>query len=280
MPTKTPAPGFHGGILFEEYTRWGGASQSRLKMMAERTPRRMRYEMLNPKSSSPAQIEGAAIHVAVLQPTIFDHLYPPRPDGHANSNAFKAAVAKIMAANPFATILANELRERILRIAHEVRNHPYASVLLGRNAEQSAVWHDPETGVLCKGRFDDWQSGIALIDLKSTMDASEEAFRKDVADYGYHVQAALYLRGARALNLDTPHFMVVAVEKEPPHDIAIYRIHEGSIQVGDEWLNVMLPRWKEYEASDVWPGYSPKPQDISLPAWEFKRHEQWLERAA
>jgi hypothetical protein len=140
--------------------------------------------------------------------------------------------------------------------------------LLEGEREYSAIWDDPETGVRCQARFDDIARGIgAITDLKTTTDASPYRFPRTVFDYGYHLQAAHYLRGAKALGIEADSFGIVAVEKEPPYAVAIYQLNAAAIYDGERELRPLLARWAECDAAGAWPGYAEDVVVIDLPAW-------------
>ena len=88
-----------------------------------------------------------------------------------------------------------------------------ASRLVHGYAEMSVFWQDPATGVQCKCRPDFLvlnaeNKVVAIVDVKSTRDASNGGFSKAIANYGYDVQAAYYTDGLKqAIGYEVPFFL-------------------------------------------------------------------------
>lgn len=276
-----PDVGLHRGIPAIRYHTWSGASQGRLKLMRDRSPAHVRWEMEHPPEPTPAQVLGAAVHTCVLEPDSFPSLYVRGIPGDGRTKAVQEA-RKALALNfPNAAVLSPDDFDTCLAIRDAVRRHPATCHMLEGDAECSAVWIDPETGVLCRGRFDDVALHIgAITDLKSTTDASPYRFRRTVYDYGYHFQGAHYLRGARTLGLDVDTFGIIAVEKEPPYAVAVYQLENAALRDGARELDVLLEQWAQCEASGVWPSYDTNVVRLDLPVWAPSQIDERLERKA
>jgi hypothetical protein len=155
------------------------------------------------------------------------------------------------------------------KMAASVMAHPMAGRLFKNGeSEVSAFWDDPETGYPCKCRFDYINGGRIVVDLKTTIDASPEGFKKSIADYGYHRQDAFYTEGFKGVFHRYPlAFLFVAVETTPPYCVAVHQINEQSKAIGREEINYFLSTFKECMEADVWPAYSENITEISLPSW-------------
>lgn len=271
-PIEVPETGLHHGIPAVRYHQWAGASQSRLKTMRDKSPAHVRYEMEHPSEPTPALVLGAAVHTAVLEPELFGELYVRAPQGDRRTKAVKKAWADLEREHPGATILSAADYETCMAIRAAVAEHPVASLMIGGEKEASAVWTDEASGVLCRGRFDVIDTELrAITDLKTTKDASPFRFPKTVYDYGYHIQAAHYIRGAQALGLDIDSFGIIAVEKEPPYAVAVYQLQPAAIYDGGRELDALLKQWAECERTGVWPSYSTDVVQIDLPDYAPKQ---------
>lgn len=269
---QTPDVGLHRGVPAVIYHGWAGASQSRLKLMRDKSPAHVRWDMEHPSEQTAALILGAAVHTAVLEPDLFPQLYVRAPAGDRRTKAVKDAWATLEDLHPNATLLAPKDFDTCIAIRDAVAAHPATQHMLEGDAECSAVWRDEETGVLCRGRFDDLAAGIgAITDLKTTTDASPFRFPRTVYDYGYHIQAAMYLRGAAALGLNVDSFGIIAVEKEPPYAVAVYQLEPAAIYDGGRELDKLLAQWAECERTGCWPSYDTNIVKIDLPAWAPKQ---------
>lgn len=226
-----------------------------------------------PDEPSAALRLGTAIHAAVLEPVRFSQEFVVAPkfdrrtkDGKAAAEAFEAsAVGK--------TIISLDDYATCMKISDRLSRHPAASVLFKRGeAEVSMFWEDPETGVACKCRPDWLINGVAIVDVKSTQDASAAGFARAVANYEYHMQAAFYLDGVRACSTgEAPQaFIFAAFEKDNPHAVAFYSADKDMIDLGRREYRRRLAIYAACKRANSWPGYSPEITSLSLPAWVLK----------
>lgn len=294
------ATGTYAAIHQFEYQRWTGASQSRLKLMRDKSPAHVRYELDHPRTPTEALIVGTAIHTCVLEPDLFPLQYGTAGQCEANTRAGarckKGGVVRRDGAwfcetpthdpnpeqAPDAIIgLTPDQLAMCLGIRDRIAAHPQTRHLLKGDVELSALWRDPEVDVLCRGRFDVVAHGVGCVtDIKSTRDAHPLRFAKTIYELGYHIQGAHYLRGARELGIFADTFCIIAAEKEPPYEVAVYELERSAIMDGERELIPLLERWAECEATGVWPGYSGGIVKIDLPTWAPDQITKRLESAA
>lgn len=263
-------PGIYRDLSYDEYAKIPAVRSSDLKGFA-RSAAHARYEMLHP-SETPALVLGQALHVAILEPAKFDETYVSAPecdrrtkDGKATWEAFQSqSVGKII-------LRADEMRQCI-DLARAAQDHPLARGMLdspGAN-EVTLVWQDEGTGLLCKSRLDrlcNYDSYSTIVDVKTTRDASQRAFAADAARFGYHVQAAWYLRGADALAPVARRFVFLAIEKEPPHCVACYELDEAFLSAGQAECDRALRAYANAQETGVWPGYPLRLGTLFAPTW-------------
>ena len=141
--------------------------------------------------------------------------------------------------------------------------------LSGGVAEETLVWRDAMTGLLCKSRMDYYREDLGLIvDVKTTEDARPEAVARDIHKYGYHISAAHYLDGLQALDLSGGQsFAWVFVEKKAPYAIGLYFASADMIDRGRELHRQYLTDFARCKLSGIWPAYPAEFQTIDLPAW-------------
>lgn len=86
---------------------------------------------------------------------------------------------------------------------------------------------------------------------------------------GYDIQAAFYVDGIRAVTGMELPFLFIAVEKEAPHAVAVYRADPEVIEVGRKKYRAALQLLKWCQESESWPAYQPggEIELISLPRW-------------
>jgi hypothetical protein len=183
------------------------------------------------------------------------------------TNDDKAAVAKLRAEGKV------PLRPADYRMAHAMASsiyiHPTAGKLLrGGQAEKTLIWRDDATGVLCRAKAD-YLRPTGVVDVKTALDASEDAIIKAAYNHGYSIQAPFYLRGFKALFPDVePFFAFIVVEKEPPYLVHVTQLTERALTWGSQQVSRALEIYRDCTASGVWPGYPlHEITDIDLPAW-------------
>lgn len=273
-------PGLYPGIADTVYRLWPFAAQSILKVLRDKTPAHAKEHMDHPSPPTPALRMGSAIHMAVLQPDLFTSRYVAAPSVDRRTKQGKESWEAFLSENEGRIVLAADEMAECLAVRRSVASHSTARKLLEGEAERSAVWQDADTGVWCKGRFDDIARSIgALTDLKTTADASPSSFTRSIFRYGYYLQAAHYLRGAQTLGIDARFFTVIAVEKDAPYCVAVYHIRDEAIEAGAKELRPLLEIYARCEETGIWPGYPPEAVEIDMPSYGYYEVQERTESA-
>lgn len=278
---STLAIGLHEGVPNATYQRIDAASNSRLGWL-KKSPAHLRAYIDHPPEPTSAQDLGQALHTLVFEPVRFNATYVQGPVNDRRVKEWKAFEA---AQRPGVACLKPAEWETVHSMAAQIYEHPAARLALsGMTAiEVTGIWEDAETGVKCKLRADGINPALgAVIDLKSTVDASERAFARAIYNYGYYRQGAMYLTGMNELQdaVEYRHHIVIAQEKEPPYAVAAYRIRDDAIEAGLEEIANLLPRYAECHATGVWPGYATEFVDVSLPPWTWAQLDDEKRRSA
>lgn len=270
MAIKTPGPGIYRDIPPEEYHRWRAASNSSLTHLM-RSPAHMAAYRFEYKETA-AQVFGRAVHAAVLEPERFDTDYIKIP-GDLNRRTKEGREWRDELLTTHEIMTAEDF-DKCIRIREAVHASEKSRNLIAGagDAELSLVWKDSKTGVKCKARWDRHtpdMDGGAIVDLKTTGDASIRSFERSIYQYGYHRQAAMYLMCAKALDLPVEHYCIIAVEKDPPYGVQPYRITEGTVEAGEDLIRALLKKYSACMKAKEFPGYPDKVRDITVPdyAW-------------
>lgn len=229
-------------------------------------PAKFRHNQLNARKDTKAFDMGHAAHQLVLGagPKLV------RIDADEwRTNAIKAEVAEVRASGGVPLKPADW--DAVHAMAAALKGHPIAPKLFTHGApEQSMVWRDKATGVLCRAKVD-WLTRDGIVDYKTARTVRPASLPKAVHEHGYFVQAAFYLRGFRATDQTglrrAPFFMFVAQEKEPPYLVTVFQLADEALAYGDRLCAEALERYRDCLAADEWPGYSDDIEDIALPAW-------------
>lgn len=142
--------------------------------------------------------------------------------------------------------------------------------------ERTLVWDEAE--VACRARIDWLHNAMhAIDDLKTTSrSARPDAFEKNLYAYGCDIQAALYLRGMKALGA-SPEWRWVVVETTPPYALSVISPTAAVLALGDAKVDAALTLWRQCLETGHWPAYPTEIAYAELPAWEEAR---WLAREA
>lgn len=267
-------PGIYYDVPFDEYQSWPALHQSALKSMA--VPKRYAYELDHPMEVTPAMVLGSALHCRVLERDRFEREYLPHPKIDKRSKKWEAFCN---ARDPERT--KKLVPEEVNDMANALWEIPALGVLLTDKAsrvEVSMFWHDEELDVDFKGRLDVLNDELqTVVDLKTTRSASAGGFAAEVFKHSYQMQAALYMRGLKALGVAVTDFLFFAVETKAPFLCAGYRLIDEVIALGEAQLAEYVRRYKECLKSNVWPGYPSEIQAIGVPAWNLKQLEEEYE---
>ncbi len=289
--------GIHHDLPFDDYRAIDAANKSSLDDIIDLSPMHADYNRRNPKADSPALLIGRALHCLLLESETYDSQFVVAPkcaavkkDGDAcGNNAVGQDPSGCWVCGVHAkgkgcdtpmgiSLLTTEqagavvgMRDAILR--NHVARKFIEDIGEGDANELSAVWTDKETGLRCKGRFDmgRWMNWEAVGDIKTTQCASLIEFERSLTTFKYHRQAAFYQDGAAALGVPFKHFPIIAVEKEPPHGVGIFRLKDLDIEAGREEIRRGLRLWAECKQRDRWPGYTSEFQDIGITQYAMKQ---------
>ena len=255
----------------EEYHSDDAVSKSDITLF-QRSPAHFKAKEL--RKTTPAMAFGSAFHTAILQPAVYAKEYVVMPEGVTKVHkAGKAFCAEAEANDQI--VLSWDDSTTISNMRKAIRAHPTASDWLSFDgySEISGFWVDEKTGLDCKLRADRIDSvHQVVIDLKTTTDARKEPFMYKIKDFKYHWQAAHYLNGVSAIT-GVPHkdFVFIAIEKEPPYAIGVYRLDDPTVFLGSEELKLLLDEFRECKEADKWPAYPVEMQSISMPESYMRR---------
>lgn len=232
------------------------------------SPLLYRYRLENPEPRKDAFRIGGAVHCAILEPEKFDARYAVYDGPRTGEGCRKAHQAWRDAHSDVEELSPAEL-VNVRGMAAAVRSHRVARELLrGGRREEVVTWTDPLTGLAAKGRLD-YVRPEFLIDLKSSRTPSPSRFPRDAFNYGYVTQCAWYADGAVAARLLDGRInpYIIAVENEPPYDVAVYQLDAEAMAVGRSIYQRLLRRLVECIEADHWPGCAPDLQTLSVPKW-------------
>lgn len=165
-------------------------------------------------------------------------------------------------------------------MAAALARHKLAAALLdptAGKAEQTIVWQDQQTGVMCRALIDLLRhpspSGVFIIpDYKTCECAHPDKVARSVSDWGYHIQGWWYQQACKAAGRGPDvRFALVAQEKSAPYLVSVCFPDAESIQAGGLLARDAINQYAECSESGVWPGYPEQGVPVSLSPWELAK---------
>lgn len=296
---ECPEPGVYYGVPADEYHSWSAMNHSTINGFYESTAKGV-HEIANPKESADMDF-GNMFHTRFLEPDVYKDTYvifdpSEGPVNPSTGEPYKSGSQKFQnwaiqfedSLEDGKKIISREDHDRIESMIESIKRNPNA---LGfatggyKKREMCIVWDEvftisgEEISVRCKARIDMYIDKLgdpinlpAMLDLKTTRSAYYENFQRQVWDRGYHRQMAFYLRGLHVSGMmPSTHdhaAMILACEKEPPYQNAIYYINHPSIMQGIHEQKSNAVAYIKWRLTGDTPGLPEKPRPISIPVWQ------------
>ena len=189
---ETPTPGVFPGMTRVEYDSIEALNQSTIKIAHDRSLRHAHWELTHPSEPSDALVDGQAFHAMLLEPEVFKRNYAAMPTdekGRKHSRRTKLgseAWAEYEKEHGEKWPIKADRIGELVAMRDSVMQHKIAHDLISNASytELSAVWEHPSFGFLCKGQIDlvtQYEGWTWVIDVKTCVDASPEAFNRAIA---------------------------------------------------------------------------------------------------
>ena len=267
--------GIHTDIPASEYHAHPAASASKLKKLWQSTPAHLKADTETFEPSA-AMVMGTLAHSLILEPETPLPGIVVQPEEYEPGKRWTRA-AKVckeweaaQKASGLMVLKADEWKDA-LGMAEAVAWHPLAhDLLVDGKPEVSLCAHDSANGLDIKARIDFLpNTGGAIVDVKTTIDASERGFMRRAYDLGYHIQAALYLDLWNALMPTEPRteFYFVAVESSKPYAVNVFKASAEFFAKGREDYKSALTLYAQCVKADKWPAYSQEVKELGLPKY-------------
>jgi len=281
--TTITRPGLYRGIPLADYHRHDlcdavSVSSSMFRNIIRRSPAHaFAKSSLNPNhedAQTEAMALGRFVHKAVAGEPFDDDcvLCPPQVGGQPYNMRLKVWQtwkAEQQAAGRY--VITPNLAERAKGMIIAIGKFPLVQQgMLGGSPERSLIWKDPR-GFWKKARPDEMPNDSGdFVDLKSTHSVLYRDTQLSIIEYGYHMQAALVMEGARALGMEASSFTLLWVESDAPFCVRAQTLKEEDLTRG-HGLNELAAKtfWQCYQ-SGAWPGPGddrPDAEYVDLPDW-------------
>lgn len=212
----------------------------------------------------------------------FDEIEKAKPGTktYRNTTMYRERLAEWQANNQGKYIIAETGPESFETIEEMLSSCYQDSVIqaLIKNTEYqlSLFWTDDETGIQLKTRPDICKrKKNVIVNLKTTLDGSPEAFSKDLKKWDYPLQAAIEIQGCLKSGLmeSVDSYFWLVVEKVPPFNATIYEFAERDIAAVTDTLSYLLNKIKKAKDEDKYPGYTDQADNMhgiltaQIPLW-------------
>lgn len=228
-----------------------------------KSPKHFHHRVTTPMEPTPAMEFGTAVHAAILEPEAFRSAYVVSPKFDRRTNKGKADALQWETDNAGKSFIDQDAMDNLKAMQVSIAEHTGAGDLLHNCVtEQSYFWLDEETAVQCRIRpdalvVDDQGEVVAMVDLKTAVDASKRKFSRVISDRGYDLQAAFYVDGLeRAIGRQVPFYYLV-VENAAPFGVALYKAGQRTIEAGRIKYRAALQMLQWCRENNRWPSYQP-----------------------
>lgn len=254
------------------------------RLLLNRSPRHawMKHPRLNPSpigtSGSRDMDLGSVVHELILGRGAGVEVI--EADSY-RTKAAQEAKAAVLAAGK--TPILREDHDRAVGMASIARAYLAANAPMfadGADCVSEAVLAWKEGPEWCRAMIDRITPDMtACIDIKTTAkSARADAAARTIFDMGYHFQAAFYERG---LNVIEPqgagrrNFIFLFQEADEPFECQLIQLDEAAMTIARKQVMAAIGIWRRCLKLNVWPGYPPGIQTITMPDWQ---QQQWLNR--
>jgi hypothetical protein len=258
-------------MSYDKYDRLDGIRSSDIRAILV-SPRKYKYLKDNPRPDTDAFRIGRVTHAGILEPLQLPKMCAIWGGKTRRGKAWD----EFSEVHKDKTIVTDAQYAAIEGMTAAVHAHPVAGKLLAEGEPERVFrWKERgTTGPICKSMVDWLTKGLhkrkAIVEVKTVRDASPHAFGRAALALGYHVQVAHYLAGyCVAMDDEPPEAYIVAVEKTPPHDVAVYCVDGATLALGRSERAVGLTLLEYCERMQEFGGAWPETMDLELPAWAY-----------
>jgi hypothetical protein len=237
-----------------------------------RSPAHYLWEKTHPTKPTPAMEFGTIVHEAILEPELFKVNYCIRPEFSGKGSVAQREEWESRQHAMGRKGLDAEDYEKIQAMLLSVSKHKTARRLLdcGHAEESYFAEFYTDSAFPLKCRPDLLREGKIIVDVKTTSDASLGDFQKSIANFKYHLSAALYLDVVSAVTHENyTDFVILAIETKPPYAVATFLLDEATIDVGRSLYKKAMIIFAQSKKTGIYEAYPDEIQPINLPAWAW-----------
>lgn len=245
-------------------------------MKFKRSPLHYIHYLNTRKEATPDMVMGSLIDCLLLTPDEYEDRFVIQPDFSKGEGVREKARIWKEENKGKSWIKEEQLLDAQLTVDAIERN-PIAKELRMQvtSSQKKIKWTDKETGLPMIAYLDMEAGNKFIIDLKKTGNADPEKFIRSAMDYGYHIQAAIYVDAANHRGA-FPDFFHLAVEDQAPYGICVMKSSKDFLALGLQEYRKLLQEFRycmeqstfnqSYEFRSM-VGYS----QLDLPGWALSK---------
>ncbi len=205
--------------------------------------------------SKPLKI-GQLVHCLTLEPSDFDSRYVIGEKCDKRTKAGKAAWAELEANANCREIVDAEDYDLAKQCALELMNHDEFGLLLMAPPKDAVIEERIDfewNGVPARCKPDMVIPSMnVIIDIKTTQDASEDAFKRAIGKWGYHRQDAFYKEAVRQKYGRDFRFLFAVVATNQTMETACYELRPKSVSRARTELNALINDYERRKIDNNW----------------------------
>jgi len=224
------------------------------------------------KKSTDAQEFGTAVHMAILEPDLFEKTYFVFDDeeivakliggGSKSPRAtkeYKEWVEAEMQRHSGRVSIGKQEMESFLVVQKRLQQDSrYHQMIVPQEKETSFYVDNFYEGIGVKIRPDCASNGLPEVDIKTTKDVTPIGFKREFFKYGYDIQRALYLDVLTEYGYVVPESIILAIGNQPPFLHEFYHIPKDWIIAAREKYKYGLQQIKRMREGKYYDGYAHK----------------------
>lgn len=267
-----PSTGIHHGVSESDYHSIGHKQNVLSKSMLWKfAQRQYKWAKSNQEvKQTDAMRWGSLVDCLALTPSAFDRDFAISP-----YDDYRTKAAQEWRKNETRTVITSKEQDAAEVAAAELWKNCDAGPILSSAKTQVSCISDIDSeyrlkcriDILPEGDYSDW-----IFDLKTCSDLGR--IEKDVFNFGYHVQAALYLSVWNALSPEKRNrFGFIFQESEPPFEVAVIELDSEAIDAGSAEAANAIGSYLAHAKDGNFPRLYDGIKTVSLPAWYRKGGE-------
>lgn len=242
----------------EEFLKKRPLSYSSLKQF-KKSPKHYIHYLTEPRAHSAAFTLGSAIDCLLLEPDKFEDRFIVTTMYKGTGSVSLNKELKAQAEAEGKQILSPDDEALARQCIKSVLEHGMASELIqNRNAVQKKLTFRYK-GLPFVG-YQDFASQLVrgeiikkiVVDLKSAQSADPKDFMRDVAKWGYPLQAATYLNYYKRKYFQFPDFYWLVVEKNKPFGVSVIRMDDKDKTNAMNEFDLLVKSFKYCMKNDLW----------------------------